>query len=110
MTIFPCIIRDFLFENNGKFGSAKQDSHLILEFDTFLSHLGDYLPYDFHIHSDFRHYVKKMANLTEYTDYLVMALPSPRYKWYSNEDYDTTQRKITAYTNNFINDTGFYPI
>ncbi|CDW86568.1 abc-type antimicrobial peptide transport permease component [Stylonychia lemnae] len=110
MTVFPCIIRDFLFENSGKFGTSKQDSHLIIEFDQFLPHLADYLPFDFFTHQEFRQYVKKVANLTEYSDYLVMSLPSPRYKWYSNEDYDTTQRKITSYVNNFINDTGYYPV
>ena len=39
-----------------------------------------------------------------------MTLPSPRYKWYSNKAFDTTQKRITQYANQFLNDTGFYPL
>lgn len=103
-------MKDFLPSDTGKFGSSKNENHLIMEFEYFLPLIADRLPVTLRGNKDFRLWLKYEANLTEYTDYIVMTMPSPRLNWYANKDYDTTQRKITRYVNGFINATGFYPI
>eukprot|EP00347_Sterkiella_histriomuscorum_P007293 403349512 len=109
-TVIPCVIQDFLHSTGGKFGSAKSDNHIIFEYDQFLPLISNYLPSPIKHNDHFREYVQRIANLTEYSDYLVMTLPSPRYKWYSSDQYDQTQQKITNYVNTFLNQTGFYPL
>lgn len=96
--------------DTGKFGSSKTESHLIMEFEYFLPLIADRLPLSLRSNRDFRLWLKYEVNLTEYTDYLVMTLPSPRLNWYANNDYDTTQRKITKYVDDIVNATGFYPV
>jgi ABC-type antimicrobial peptide transport system permease subunit len=39
-----------------------------------------------------------------------MTLPSPRYEWYLSDNFDVIQKKITDYTNNFMDKIGFYPV
>jgi hypothetical protein len=45
-----------------------------------------------------------------YADMLMYTLPSPRYSYYENSDYDVIQANVLAKVNEVINSLGFYPV
>lgn len=68
-----------------------------MEYDTFLSLIADYLPYELYYNTYFKEYLKNhdLITLDEFADHLVMTLPSPRIDWYSSSSVDYIQRGVT---------------
>jgi hypothetical protein len=84
-----------------------------MELGPFLETLSNYLPYpELSNNNYFKSFIinQKLINASEFSDQLVMTLPSPRIDWYATSDFDQLQKGITQYAGGFVNALGFYPV
>lgn len=108
----PCLVVNVLESTNGKFADYDTGHLVIMEYDQYLLLLSDYLPMPLSLNGNFTDFLRneKLVNLQSYADHVVMALPSPRYEWYLSDNFDVIQKRITDYTNTFVDKVGFYPV
>jgi hypothetical protein len=84
-----------------------------MEMNTFLQTLSNYLPnVELSENQYFKDFIRNrdLIKAEEFSDQLVMTLPSPRINWYASSDFDGIQKGVTKYVGSFLNVLGFYPV
>lgn len=85
-----------------------------MEFKTFLPYLADYLPpgSTLDTNEDFKQFLRSQGQqrIYSFTDFMMMTLPNPRVSYYENSDFYKIQQGITEYSNQIIEDLGFFPL
>ena len=85
-----------------------------MEYQYWTTYLAQYLPISGELsdNTDFVSYLTTQGESIgwQLTDFMMMTLPSPRVSYYESQDYFTIQKGVTGYSNQIIEDLGFFPL
>ena len=80
---------------------------IILESSNFLSYIKDHLPSKLKHNNDFKEWLNENPSVIyDFTDELMMTVPSPRYKYYQDNDFNKIKNNVLSYTNDVIDGIG----
>lgn len=100
-------------ETFGKYPKEALEDFVVMEYSPFYTQLAKFLPPgQLSNNRAFKQFLmEKGSQLSyDYSDFLMMTLPSPRVLYYSYNDYFEIQRGVTGYANQLIADLGFFPL
>ena len=89
VVVGKCTVAGILGESYGKYMKKDQENTIIMEYNTFLETIIQYVPKEL---ADFEVWVKSdPLILQQFADMLMYTLPSPRYKWYKPSNFQVIQ-------------------
>lgn len=89
MIVGKCTVAGILGESYGKYMKEDQENTIIMEYNTFLETIIQYVPRELVAFED---WIKSdPLILQQFADMLMYTLPSPRYKWYKPSNFQIIQ-------------------
>lgn len=110
--VAPCKVAGTFSSSGGKVSTSDSSKTIFMEMEHYYEWLSPYtaLQYSTTIMTEFRKFLKtEFARGYDFADYVVMNFPDPRINYYKDSDYDNVQQKVVSYTNNLVDDLGFFP-
>lgn len=106
-----CTIVGFLDQSYGKYSSEYKDFVYFMEYGPFMDFMMEYMPSKYTNGTNLTEFVATNPQLLfSYADYLYYDLPSPRYEYYQEQNFNTMKSRITREVAALVEDLGYYSV